>query len=852
MSRYAALLIVAIYVVSCASLSTELKFVSESDVTSPNYAEDEVEEGETDDNDIYENVTFTVKKSASTAYEQREVEYETYLVAFKKKFILVLRERPRPNDTFSFRDASGAKITVTGSLTKRKSHRHFNPAAEHYVSGYLRNEPSSIFHGKYNNVSGVLEGVIRTAEGTYHLTPTHPQRNLTNLRLSDKPSSQTNFQEVVHRVRYVRLLASRKVQTSSHKNDSAVKRKVRKSTRNIVNGDNVEARQHTEFGRIARQISPVYKVCELTAVIHPSFYNKMCHGSVTKTIEIVRLAVTEADRNFRRVDFNCDNVADNIGFVIKEIIIYTNDSLKDYRIGDYGTDSAATLYAFAEFDFRKTCVAVLFTYHVFENRIVGLAFKGHSSYHAAPGGMCQIRKYVDKKLVSLNVLFVSALDSTGPLRLKNIALTLTHELGHAFGSPHDKETKCMPGGIYGMYLMHPTNMETDKDHSDKFSKCSLLKMGPVVHKKGWCLRVYDAGKYCGNSIREPEEECDCGRNPEQCHSIDSCCVPPSIQDPGCRIQRELGYVCSPVASPCCTDLCQVTSEARECRPATECAQAAMCDAVNVECPEPVPLADGTPCAGGVRVCFGGLCVGSTCEHYGWVDCQCAGVEEELCQLCCTAKGHSQSDCKPAYKRNDTDDLVAPVFLKIRAMCRAQSGYCDGEHKCLASYPKDDENILGQIVQESSGELSKFLQRYWYFIALTVCLLIIGIFVVIHYRETTISKMSYQSSLMVSIWFILGTKYLALSDQLSYLESHYYRHLRGLERKRKVDLVTGTARLSIFFPTVSRSKIVSVLNRSNCEEFAVRRLIMDGYPMKRDLFHRSLLSISFVRTNKRAC
>ena len=194
----------------------------------------------------------------------------------------------------------------------------------------------------------------------------------------------------------MRLLASRKVQNSSHKNYSVVKRKVRKSTRNNVKDDNVKTRQHTEFGRIARQISPVYKVCELTAVIHPSFYNKMCHGSVTKTIEIVRLAVTEADRNFRRVDFNYDNVADKIGFVIKEIMIYTNDSLKDYRIGDYGTESIATLYAFAEFHFRKTCMGILVTYHVFDNRIVGLAFTGDSRHHAPPGGMCQICKYVQK------------------------------------------------------------------------------------------------------------------------------------------------------------------------------------------------------------------------------------------------------------------------------------------------------------------------------------------------------------------------------------------------------------------------------------------------------------------------
>ena len=830
MNRYAERLIIAMIVASCAlaALSTEMNFVS--DVT----RKKDVETNLNDDVGIYENVTFTVKQRVNTSREIREVEYEIYFVAFNKTFKLLLHECP--DDTFSFRHPAGITITVIGpptkSKTQRKAGRYFNHGPERRVSGYLINEPSSVFHGKYNNVSGMLGGVIHAADEVYYVRP--GRYPILSLRLS--AANKKNFRLVGFRERDVKLSATNNEKSSQQTGDSSVK--VRESAKN--NGAKLEARQHrrlvqtTGFRRLRRQASPIYKVCELTAVIHPTFYSTSCEGSITKTIDIVSLAVRRADRYVRRVDFNSDNVADNIGVVIKEIIIYTNESLEKERLGYYNHNSKHTLQAFSKFDFRESCLGVLFTHHTFDNNVVGLAYMGMSSRFAAPGGLCQKRKRFKKQLLCLNSLFVSDKNSHGQLSSLDLALTLTHEIGHAFGAPHDNEAECVSGGIFGMYLMHPTNMVADRPHSSVFSSCSILKMGPVIDSKGWCLKAYEADTYCGNSIREPGEECDCGRDGKYCRSVDRCCVPPSKGEPGCRIKREIGYVCSPSASPCCTDSCQVETEARVCLAATDCTRAAVCDSVSVECPEPVPLADGTLCAGGVRVCSGGQCVGSRCKLYGWIDCQCVHVHDELCQLCCAARNASGSVCKPAHRLNATDDLVSPIFLNVRDTCGGQSGYCDKMHKCLVAYPKDEEDIFGDIVQESSVELYRLLIN-WYFILLIAGLIVVfASLVAVYCTETTMSTMSYRSGNIASVWMVLGNQHSALSDQLWELKTHYHEKLYELEQNQMLDLVTGTARLSILFPTVKRTKIAKALKRSNCEEFAVRQLLLAGYPMKRDL------------------
>ena len=597
--------------------------------------------------------------------------------------------------------------------------------------------------------------------------------------------------------------------------------------------------QTAGFKRQRRQTSPVYKVCELTIVVDYSFYSIPCEGSFTKTIDEVNLAIRRADSHFRRTDFNSDGVVDNIGFVIKETIIYTDESSQDYRLDNYEL-SKDKLTAFSKFDFRDSCLAVLFTHQLYEDGVVGLAYMGLSSRYAAPGGICDGhtgRLTIQKECRSLNTMFVSSLDAVGQVPWLSFSLTLTHELGHAFGARHDNDTKCMPGGMYGMYIMmHPFDVESVKVHSNMFSPCSILRMHPVIDTKGSCLKIYEADKYCGNFIREPGEECDCGRDLEYCRSIDKCCVPPSPDESGCRIQREEGYVCSPLASPCCTDSCQVETETRVCRAATECTRAASCDSVSVDCPDAVSLVDGTLCMGGVRLCSGGECIGSRCELHGWADCQCVDVPDELCQLCCATKNTSGFRCRPAHRCSDTDDVVAPIFLNFRDTCGGSRGFCSRTHKCIAAYPKDEETIFADIVQGSSDELFHLLRDYWYIILLAVGLLVtFASLVGLYCKEMTVSTMGYTSAKIISAWLILSRQHSSFSDQLGELESQYREKLYELENNHEVDLLAGTARLSIAFPTVKRNKIAVAIKRSNCEEFAVRRLLSVGYPMRRNLF-----------------
>ena len=834
-------IIIAGCVFASASISTEANFVSNETRQSRQRTKNEGETYLADYVVRYENVTFTV----DTRHDKNETEYDIHFVAFNRTFTLVLHERAC--DNFSFRHPVASKVTVKiASLAKshsgdsrcRKTGGYVNRDLDHYVRGYLRNEPTSVFHGQYRYCTGILDGVIGVAGETYYVrTPLNQRRNDT---------AKETFPLLIYRERDVKLHSPKEAVTSQQTRNSFVNVNLKGVTPPNSEHSTTEARQHTMlfqkagFKRQRRQTSPVYKVCELTIVVHYSFYSIPCEGSITKTIDEVGLAVWRADSNFRRGDFNSDGVADNIGFVIKELIIYTDELSQDYRLDNYEY-SKDTLRAFSKFDFSDSCLAALFTHQTYEQNVVGLAYMGLSSRFAAPGGLCEERTRIQKAWRSLNTMFVSSLDAAGQIPWESFSLTLIHELGHSFGAPHDNDTECMPGGIYGMYIMHPYDVQSIKVHSKMFSPCSVLIMGPVIDSKGSCLKLYEANNYCGNSIREAGEECDCGLDPEYCRSIDMCCVPPSLGEPGCRIQREDGHVCSPLASPCCTDSCQVETETRVCRAATECARAARCDAVDVACPESVSLADGTLCAGGVRVCSGGECVGSRCELHGWADCQCVGVPYELCQLCCAAKNTSGFSCMPAHRCSDTDDIAAPIFLNFRDTCGGTRGFCNRKQECIAAYPKDDENILGHIVKGSSDKLYHLLRDYWYLIMLAVGILVVFASLVgLYCKEITMSTMGYKSGKIASAWLVLSRQHSSFSDQLRELESQYREKLYELENDHVLDLLIGTARLSVAFPTVKRDKIAMAIKRSNCEEFAVRRLLLVGYPMRKNLFSKSFV------------
>ncbi|KAI0227231.1 Carbonic anhydrase 1 [Lamellibrachia satsuma] len=642
-----------------------------------------------------------------------------------------------------------------------------NYNVDRYFSGYLRNDPSSIFHGKYHD--GILDGVIYTTEESYYLEPMQKYFKKTNRR--------SRSMLVAYRERDVIWLALNATATRIQADGSNISdRKPRVGEAVYMSDIHAQKYAHVPHQRRRRswQLDKLYRVCELSVVVDHSFYRAPCGGSLAKTIDKISFAIRAADAYFRRVDFNFDTVADNIGFTIKDVLIYTKKNAPGYRLSE-SLDPNVVLDSFAHYNLSGSCLGVLFTHREFYKGVIGLAYTGSSTTLGAPGGLCYPRMQHSSGWKWLNSLLLTSRNYLLRIPWSTVALTLTHELGHSFGARHDTSAECLPGGRYGMYLMHSSATDFTKPNSYTFSPCSIRQMGPVVQNKGFCLKTYGTDESCGNYLHDEGEECDCGADQRQCNVFDRCCVPPSTNEPGCRIRHEAGHVCSPLSSPCCTGLCRVETEARVCLAATDCTRAAVCDAVSVECPEPVPLADGTLCAGGVRVCSGGQCVGSRCKLYGWVDCECAGVQDELCQLCCAARNTSGSDCKPAYRLSDTDTLVAPIYKNEADTCNQQSGFCTKTHACITVYPKDVDNVYDAIFQKSAKErMHDMLANYWFYGLLLLVLLFMCFALIrfVYYRDETASTIAYRSAKFTSLWLVMRSQTLTLAEQLRRTELIY--------------------------------------------------------------------------------
>ena len=78
------------------------------------------------------------------------------------------------------------------------------------------------------------------------------------------------------------------------------------------------------------------------------------------------------------------------------------------------------------------------------------------------------------------------------------ALTLSHEVGHSFGAPHDSG-ECVGGGEAGHYLMHDTGSLGLKTNNMELSPCSRGNMTMVVSTRPQCWTIdTSAHGVCGN------------------------------------------------------------------------------------------------------------------------------------------------------------------------------------------------------------------------------------------------------------------------------------------------------------------------------------------------------------------
>lgn len=379
----------------------------------------------------------------------------------------------------------------------------------------------------------------------------------------------------------------------------------------------------------------------------------------------------------------------------------------------------------SQFNHNDFCLAYIFTYRDFSGGTLGLAWVASTS--GASGGICEKYKSYTENVNgrqvqtkrSLNTGIITFVNYNSRVPPKVSELTLAHEIGHNFGSPHDFPADCRPGGPQGNFIMYSSATSGERSNNNKFSSCSIRNISSVLHSilsadsKDNCFEV-DNGPFCGNKIVEEGEECDCGYNAQEC--TEQCCVPRElsidIDYGGSRsCQRIRGKECSPSEGPCCSDECTFAGREKLCRQETECSHQQTCDATQSMCPDPAPKPNMTECNNGTQVCMNGKCGGSICMKYNMEECfltaKTGAKPEDMCEVACQQRDQPNT-CR---RTSEIPEMRHMSGLKLRpgSPCNEFLGYCDVFQRCR---PVDAEGPLARLKNTLLNQRTLMSIRQW--------------------------------------------------------------------------------------------------------------------------------------------
>ena len=570
-----------------------------------------------------------------------------------------------------------------------------------------------------------------------------------------------------------------------------------------------------------------YTDCTLHLVADHTFYQTVGNEDIVNTISKMMYLVTESNTVFRSTDFDGDGIGDNVGFFVSQISIFTTN--EQYKMADMSLTVYTYLDAFSEYDFDDVCLGVAFSSRDFSDGVLGLAWVASSSFFGASGGICQRRVTYQDTAYSLNTNLITVINHGERVPIYKSALTLTHELGHSFGSPHDDtaDVSCVPNNDFGNYIMYPYANDGSKPNHIVFSACSVGYIHPVITIKGsTCFS--SSTQVCGNGIKEEHEECDCGSS-SICDLLDSSCTPSDVSnsnpDPPCTVRRASGCQCSRVSSPCCTAQCQFAESWKLCRVGGECVRPSYCSGTSGECPQIALEPDDKLCNNNRKTCLSGKCIGSVCSLFDSEECDCDPGPYE-CHVCCLTDGQ----CLPSMI-NDTY-----IAQSVGSPCRQMQGFCDKHTSCILQDPDSVVKRLKDVfTPKSVNEIVEWLQLHWYYVVAGTggLLLVAGIFVATCRQRLDVHTRAFMYGQFMRIKREAELQKKYIEERKKLVDSKYESEIEKVEKgSKKMALTKAVARMKVFFPTAPNQELEKVLKMSSKEEMAVLLTLMKGFPFRR--------------------
>ncbi|KAK9874030.1 hypothetical protein WA026_002384 [Henosepilachna vigintioctopunctata] len=405
------------------------------------------------------------------------------------------------------------------------------------------------------------------------------------------------------------------------------------------------------FTKVYQEFIVDRHICSLFILLDNSFLTVIHNNDVVAAVAQIMLSVREVNSVFRSTDFDEDGIPDNIGFVIKYLVVLKSEESPHNYMPFYSLKAIDPRVYLAHFTkyavLDEVCLGVVFTAQAFKENILGVSYSAVSDSdpeNLIIGGICQ-RPFAHGT-ISLNAIAVSYVSSSrAHLRQHIMDACLAHEMGHAFGCRHDHSLD--PGYQQG-FLMSPHTLPGMKPSNFQFSPISKKHLLMTLPRKGHCL--FDSMEpFCGNGIPEIGEECDCGAT-NTCKSKDPCCIP-NGQFGACQINRASGYQCHPSQGFCCSSTCKFKNLEKI---------GVDCTLINKQCPCDYNHEDCQCGLGGI--CLGSKCQSEECSRINALECDCPNsAKVKSCNICC--KDNTSGPCLSSKNLTQIKLNIGSITIK---------------------------------------------------------------------------------------------------------------------------------------------------------------------------------------------